>query len=122
MPDRTLREGMFVARVVGHSMEPIIPDGSYCLFAAPVAGSRQGRIVLAELRDGPDPETGERYSVKRYTSAKVETEHGWRHVEVTLEPANREFAPIQLVADEESDVHVVAEFVAVLGHQLARGG
>jgi SOS-response transcriptional repressor LexA len=120
VPGRTLREGMFVAQVVGRSMEPSIQDGSYCLFVAPVAGSRQGKVVLAELRDGLDPETGERYSVKRYTSAKVETEDGWRHVEVTLEPVNREFAPIVLSADEEAEVHVVAEFVAVVGDQLAR--
>ena len=32
-------------------MEPMIPDGAWCLFAAPVTGSRQGRVVLAQLRD-----------------------------------------------------------------------
>jgi len=119
-PGRTLREGMFVAQVVGRSMEPSIPDGSYCLFVAPVVGSRQGKVVLAELRDGLDPETGERYTVKRYASAKVETDDGWRHIEVTLEPVNREFAPIVLSADDEAEVHVVAEFVTVVGDQLAR--
>jgi hypothetical protein len=46
--DRPLRSGMFVAQVVGQSMEPAIPDGSYCLFSAPVAGSRQGRTVLVQ--------------------------------------------------------------------------
>src|SRR5262249_40310157 len=35
---RRLRPGMFVAQVVGKSMEPVIPDGSYCLFTAPVTG------------------------------------------------------------------------------------
>ena len=30
-----LHPGMFVAQVVGKSMEPVIPDGAYCLFAAP---------------------------------------------------------------------------------------
>jgi hypothetical protein len=32
---RKLRRGMFVAQVVGKSMEPPIPDGSYCVFAGP---------------------------------------------------------------------------------------
>ncbi|MBK8179281.1 MAG: helix-turn-helix transcriptional regulator, partial [Planctomycetes bacterium] len=36
---RPLRAGMFVAQVVGKSMEPRIPDGSYCLFQTPVTGS-----------------------------------------------------------------------------------
>ena len=65
---RVLREGMFVARVVGKSMEPRIPDGSYCLFASPVTGSRQGRTVLVRMRDEVDPETSERFTVKRYRS------------------------------------------------------
>ena len=38
-----LRPGMFVAQVVGKSMEPAIPDGSYCLFAAPGRGHAPGQ-------------------------------------------------------------------------------
>ena len=58
---RRLRPGMFVAQVVGHSMEPKIPDGSYCLFA-PVSGTRQGKTILVQLHDRSDPETGQRYT------------------------------------------------------------
>ena len=77
---RKLKPGMFVAQVVGKSMEPAIPDGAYCLFQAPVAGTRQGRIVLVGLRDSVDPESGERFTVKRYSSEKATAEEGtWRH-------------------------------------------
>ena len=62
----SLRKGMFVAPVVGKFMEPAIPDGAWCLFRAPVDGTRQGKIVLVQLRDATDPETGLRYTVKRY--------------------------------------------------------
>jgi hypothetical protein len=118
---RELREGMFVAQVVGASMEPRIPDGSYCLFASPVTGARRERIVLVELLDEVDVETGERYTVKRYESEKVaEGEDGWRHVRVTLVPLNPAFAPIVLTADDEEAVRVVAEFVAVVGEEVAR--
>jgi hypothetical protein len=72
---------MFVAQVVGKSMEPAIPDGAYCLFAAPVTGTRQGKTVLVQLRDATDPETGERYTVKRYESEKTETPL-WRHARI----------------------------------------
>jgi SOS-response transcriptional repressor LexA len=110
-----LRAGMFVAQVVGRSMEPAIPDGSYCLFAAPVTGTRQGRTVLVQLRDDKDPETGERYTVKRYESEKIAAEGGtWRHVKITLKPNNPEFQPIELTCDDEGTVSVVAEFVEVL--------
>lgn len=108
-----LRRGMFVAQVVGRSMEPEIDDGAYCLFAAPVTGTRQGRIVLVQLRDAIDPETGNRYTVKRYRSEKMRSGGSWRHAEVTLQPSNPEFTSI--VVTGEDDVQVVAELVEVLG-------
>jgi len=113
---RTLREGMFVARVVGHSMEPSIPDGSYCIFSSPVVGTRNGKTVLVQLRDAVDPETGERYTVKRYESVKATAEEDvWRHVKITLKPANKDFEPIELSVEDEGQVRVIAEVVEVLG-------
>jgi len=113
--ERRLRPGMFVAQVVGHSMEPGIEDGAYCLFAAPVTGSRQGRIVLVQLRDATDPETGHRYTVKRYESEKARAGDSWRHTRITLKPANPAYAPIVLENVEEDAVQVIAELVEVLG-------
>jgi ATP-dependent helicase YprA (DUF1998 family) len=113
---RRVKPGMFVAQVVGKSMEPDVPDGAYCLFSAPVAGSRQGRTVLVQLREQVDPESGERYTVKKYSSEKSASSDGtWRHVKVTLKPVNPAFRPIELTTDDEGTVQVVAELVAVLG-------
>ena len=124
-PRRPLRRGMFVAQVVGQSMEPHIPDGAWCLFSAPVEGTRQGKTVLVELRDEIDPETGERYTVKRYESEKAPegaATDGWRHARVTLEPRNPRFQPIVLAPEHEGQVHVVAELVEVLDrHALDTG-
>ncbi len=50
-----LAPGMFVAQVVGQSMEPVIPDGAWCLFRAPVEGTRQGKTVLEAARIGDHP-------------------------------------------------------------------
>ena len=97
-------------------MEPRIPDGAYCLFGSPVTGSRQGRVVLVRMRDEIDPETGERFTVKRYRSEKTEDENGWRHVEITLEPLNSAFEPIRLPpTDDGGCVEILAEFVEVIG-------
>ena len=112
---RRLRPGMFVTQVIGRSMEPSIPDGAYCLFSAPVTGARQGKTVLAQLRDATDPETGERYTVKRYESEKTQAGDSWRHARITLKPVNPDFAPIVLTGAEEGRVQVVAELVEVLG-------
>lgn len=96
---RTLREGMFVAQVVGESMTPGIPNGAYRLFASPATGARQGRMALAQWLDEVDPETGQRYTVKRYKSEKAGDEDGWRHVRVLLTPDNAD-TPIVLTPDE----------------------
>lgn len=115
VPQR-LRPGMFVAKVVGKSMEPRIPDGSYCLFSSPVSGTRQGRIVLVQLQDATDPDTGLRFTVKRYMSETATSEDGtWRHVKVTLEPLNRDYQCIELTCEDEGLVNVVAELVTVVG-------
>jgi hypothetical protein len=111
---RRLGPGMFVAQVVGRSMEPLIPNGSWCLFRSPVEGSHQGKVVLVEHRDIHDPETGGSYTVKRYRSRKATDAEGWRHVEIRLAPENPEFAPIVLRESAEGEVRVVAELVEVL--------
>ncbi len=89
-----LTEGMFVAHVVGHSMEPRIPDGSLNIFRGPVVGSRQGKIVLAELIG-----VHERFTVKRYSSRKSATgEDQWEHERVRLEPLNPELRSFRVDA------------------------
>jgi len=112
---RRLRPGMFVAQVVGRSMEPGIPDGAWCLFRSPVEGTRQGRVVLVQHRDIDDPETGGSYTVKRYESRKESDGAGsWRHTEIRLVPENTEFSPIILRGVRDDEFHVIAEVVEVL--------
>lgn len=110
-----LRPGMFVAQVVGKSMEPAIPDGAWCLFRAPVEGTRQGKTVLVQLRDTTDPDTGQRYTVKRYESEKAAKGDSWRHERITLKPINPDFDPIVLTSHDEGELQVIAELVEVLG-------
>jgi SOS-response transcriptional repressor LexA len=104
-----LNERMFVAHVVGRSMEPRIPEGSLNVFEAGVVGSRQDMIVLAEIPGTAD--TTARYTVKKYTSTKSFTEDSWQHESVTLLPLNREFEPISLAPDE---CIVVARWIRTL--------
>jgi DUF2075 family protein len=110
-----LDDKMFVARVVGRSMEPAIKDGDLCVFRANPPGSRQGKVVLVQYRGPSDPDTGGAFTVKRYRSKRLVQEDGtWQHEEITLEPLNREFQPIVLTAKEEGDVVLAAEFVGTL--------
>lgn len=111
---RRLAPGMFVTQVVGKSMEPLIPDGSFCLFnAGSIEGTRQGKVVLVMMRDALDAETGQRFTVKEYASEKGASEDGgWRHERVVLKPRNRGFEA--LVFEGEGLVTVLAEFLGVV--------
>jgi phage repressor protein C with HTH and peptisase S24 domain len=103
--DLRLGPDMFVAEIAGRSMEPRIPDGSLCVFRYGVVGSRTGRLVLAEQRDGPGDN---RYAVKRYRSATSTAGKS-----ITLESLNREYPDWNLEPDEEK-YRIIAEFVRVL--------
>ena len=108
----------FVARVEGHSMEPAIPDSSYCLFRADRGGSREGKLVLVWHRGCTDPALGGEFSVKKYTSTKTEApdDGSWSHREIRLQPLNPDPAYSDLVFDPsaEGDLRVGGEFVCVL--------
>jgi phage repressor protein C with HTH and peptisase S24 domain len=108
--DLKLGPDMFVGRINGHSMEPKIPDGSWCVFRRGVAGSRSGRLVLVRNSELADEN---RYTVKRYSSEKRVTEDGFQHTRIRLESLNPEYPSWDLDPDEEK-YQVVAEFVAVL--------
>ena len=113
---------MFIARVVGPSMEPLIPDGSLCVFRAGVAGSRQGKRLL--VWEQATSASGGRYTVKTYRSSKRATgpqpgsgeeDESWEHAEIVLEPLNPAFEPMRYTAgDEGRAFRVIGEFVQVL--------
>jgi hypothetical protein len=109
-----LTPDMFVARVVGRSMEPLIPDASLCVFRTGVVGSRQGKRLLIEKFDEND--FSSRYTVKRYTSVRRATaaegeEASWEHASIRLEPLNPAFEAFELGPD---GFRVIAEFIEVL--------
>jgi len=105
-----LSEDLFVAHVVGRSMEPRIPDGSLNLFRLHPAGSRQNKILLIQ-RFGVVDETA-RFTIKKYTSRKVYSgEDEWRHERIRLEPLNPEFEAWDV---EPQDFAVVAEWLRVI--------
>jgi type III restriction enzyme len=110
-----LDDQMFVCRAVGRSMEPTIRDGDFMVMRAKPAGTRQGRIVLAQYRGTADPDTGGAFTVKRYSSEKEPSgDGGWRHTKVTLSPTNAEYSPIVLSGRDAEAVTIVAELLTVL--------
>ena len=109
--------GMFIAQVLGESMNQKVPNGSWCLFRQIPGGTRQGRIVLAQHRDIADPDTGGSFTIKVYSSEKrADAEDGWRHERVVLSPRSSDtsFQPIVVDEEKRGQVEILAELVAVL--------
>ena len=109
--------GLFVAQVVGESMNRRIPNGAWCIWRANPAGTRQGKVVLAEHRDIDDPEFGGRYTAKIYESEKVKIDDGeWRHSVIRLKPDSDDplFEPIVLRDLADGELRIIAELVEVL--------
>jgi hypothetical protein len=108
---------MFVAQVIGESMNRRIPNGAWCLFRANPGGTREGKVVVVQHHSISDPETGGRYTIKVYSSVKVSAEdEGWRHERITLRPDSDrpEFQPIVIERkDSDDDFAVVAELLWV---------
>ena len=96
-------------------MEPTIHDGDYCVFRSNPAGSRQGKIVLAQHPASYDANYAGGYSIKTYISKKKYNENGnWMHEEIALEPQNPNYNPIIINEENAEDFRIVGEFVGIV--------
>jgi transcriptional regulator with XRE-family HTH domain len=108
-------EDFFASRVKGSSMEPTIPDGSICLFKKYSGGSRQGKVLLVQVRGLVDPDTGSSFVLKRYKRITALNDADDRsNVIIQLLSDNREYDPIQLKGLSEEAISTLALFVKVL--------
>lgn len=93
-------------------MEPLIPNGAYCLFRYIRDMPREGRPALVWHDGLSDPHTGGKYTLKYFT---VEPPVAWRKPgRVVLKPANKNYEPIILPLEGEGVFRVIAEFLEVL--------
>ena len=114
-----LNRNMYVVQASGHSMEPRINDGDFCVFRANPAGSRQGKVVLVQHTNFYDADYSGAYSIKEYTSVKSYDEFGnWQHEKIELKPLNKDFNPSIINAEEAEDFRVIGEFVDVVSDVL----
>jgi len=112
---RSIDKTMFISQIHGHSMEPLIPDGSYCLFKYGVVGSRNGRIVLVKKSGYEDPDTQASFTIKRYYSQKTsQSEFDWEHEKIELKPENTDYPVLIIEPDEAEDFVVIAEFLQLV--------
>jgi SOS-response transcriptional repressor LexA len=108
---------MFAARVSGQSMEPGVPDGSWCLFrgfpggTAPNTRQLDGRRVVVQLLRGGEGSEAGAFTLKRLRVDAVDEEGNAKEIE--LLPDNPKSSPIR-IRPESGEMTVVAELLEVL--------
>jgi phage repressor protein C with HTH and peptisase S24 domain len=115
-PENSLNKDYFACKIIGESMNRVIPNGSICLFKPYTGGSRNGKIVLVENRDIQDPDFNSAFTIKTYTSEKIITDNGWRHTSIVLRPNSLDSSYKDIIINEENaaEMRIVGEFVRVL--------
>ena len=115
-PTRRIGENYFACKIVGESMNRVIPNGSICLFKREEGGSRNGKIVLVENRDIQDVDFNSSFTIKVYSSEKRVSEDSWSHQVIVLKPNSfdSKYQDIIITEDNAAEMKIVGEFVEVL--------
>lgn len=106
----------FVCKVIGESMNKIIPSESWCLFKKDSGGSRSGKIVLVHQTNIQDFDFGSGFTVKSYESKKTINEETWSHNSIILKPQSTfsKYKDLILSEDDLIDFKIIGVFVEVL--------
>ena len=106
----------FACKIIGESMNRVIPNGSICLFKKYSGGSRNGKIVLVENMDIQDQDFNSAFTIKVYSSEKEVSDEGWMHTSIVLRPNSLDDSFKNIIINEEdgAGMRVVGEFVKIL--------
>lgn len=107
---------LFACKIIGESMNKIIPNGSICMFRKYSGGSRDGKIVLVEHTSIQDPDFGSGYTIKEYRSKKSIENDTWSHESIILKPLsyNLDYKEIVVEDDELINLKVIGIFETIL--------
>ena len=114
--NRNVNGDYFACKIVGESMNRVIPNGSICLFKPYNGGSRNGKIVLIENIDIQDQDFNSAFTIKTYSSEKIVSNEGWEHTSIVLRPNSFDSSYKNIIINEEngSEMRVVGEFVSII--------
>jgi SOS-response transcriptional repressor LexA len=115
-PENKTNGDYFACKIIGESMNRVIPNGSICLFKPYTGGSRNGKIVLVENIDIQDQDFNSAFTIKTYSSERLVSEEGWEHTSIILRPNSFDNSYKDIIINEEngSEMRVVGEFVSII--------
>ncbi len=106
----------FAVKIIGESMNRIIPNGSICLFKIYSGGSRDGKILLIEYHDLQDPDYNSAFTIKTYSSEKKNTNENWYHTTIRLKPNsyNETYKDIIITEENAASMKIIGEFKSII--------
>jgi predicted metalloenzyme YecM len=106
----------FACKIVGESINRVIPNGSICLFKLYTGGSSNGKIVLVENINIQDHDFNSAFKIKTYSSEKIVSEEGWEHTSIVLRPNSFEESSKNIILNEETgaEMRVVGAFISII--------
>ena len=115
-PENSSNSDYFACRIIGESMNRVIPNGSICLFKPYKGGSRNGKILLIQNRDLQDPDFNSAFTIKTYSSEKIVTDENWEHTSIVLRPNSFDSSYQNIIITEQNapEMRVVGEFIKIL--------
>jgi SOS-response transcriptional repressor LexA len=115
-PKNNSNNDYFACKIIGESMNRVIPNGSICLFKPYTGGSRNGKILLIENRDLQDPDFNSAFTIKTYSSEKIVSEENWVHTSIVLRPNSFDSSYQNIIITEQNapEMRVIGEFIKIL--------
>lgn len=109
---KKLSKSMFIMRIEGQDMEPLIPDGHFTVFDSDIRGSLDGAVLFVYGKDIYDPSRSNHLTVRRLKILSG-TKTG-EYQEIMLEPLHPDYQRFHLKNPEKDALIIIARFVCAV--------
>ncbi len=107
---KKLNKSMFVMRIEGQAMEPLISDGQFAVFDSDIRGSLDGAVLFVYGKNIYDPNGSSHLTVRRLKT--ISSKKTGEYQEIILEPLNPDYQLFHLKNLDEGVFKIIARFVS----------
>ena len=108
---KKLNKSMFVVRIEGRAMEPLISEGHFSVFESDIKGSVDGAILIVHGKDIYDPDSNGHLVIRRLRSIDTSAETG-NYREIILEALHPDYQPLHLKDIDKNDFKIIGRYIS----------
>jgi len=106
---KKLNKSMFVIRIEGQAMEPLISDGQFAVFDSDIRGSLDGAVLFVYGKNIYDPNRSSHLTVRRLKT--ISSKKTGEYQEIILEPLNPDYQLFHLKNLDKGVFKIIARFL-----------